>query len=562
MARPDPTACPTHLRTAVRPLLVADPAVPFRPSPIEDFGPGPLSAALDLWEHEGWPIQRVLVELRRNGGPVRGRGAPPHPALPAWTVEAFERYVAARGAEQRAARVAGLPPTEPVRLSWTARTAKGESLDARGAGQYEHTTWGRQYASADGSVRDLWIPSLGRAKPDRAAAEKAAIAYVIAQGAPTPRRRRGTEPPETATSTSRLPARVRVFDFGCADGSVTPLLDWGQAVVRERFAADAAPAFHEAATGVGTRPGASCVECKAISRCSSLRRTPGLWGAAPAAPRHSRRSVSAWDLRLHGECPAQYHLVRQLHLNDLTSENDGARRGRAVDAWLNERHGASPVRGCRDLPTPDESSIPPGFDLDAPLTDIAVRMMEEHRSLCPLNGIGQNEKALVQHRVTAYVPELDVVVLAVPDLLYSYRGRWIWRETKTSSRPLWEKRSLLRSYPQLALGVLLFSAGALDVDPRRSWVEFELLREERGASLLERIDPSRPENVAEAREVIAELAQPLLSDTSYEPRTGRHCLSCQARTWCRPGTAYVADHPPPPSASTPVPEADQRSRGV
>ncbi|MGW0419159.1 PD-(D/E)XK nuclease family protein [Streptomyces sp. NPDC003015] len=562
MARPDPTACPTHLRTAVRPLIVADPPVPFRPSPIEDFGPGPLFAALDLWEHEGRPLQHVLDELRGSGGPVRGRGAPAHPALLAWTVEVFERFVAARGAEQRAARAAGLPTTEPVRLSWTARTEKREILDARGAGQYEHTTWGRQYASADGSVRDLWIPSLGRAKPDRAAAEKAAMAYVMAQGVPTRRRRRATEPPETATSGSRLPDRVRVFDFGCADGSVTPLLDWGQAEVRERFAADAAPAFHGVATGVGTRPGASCVECKAISRCSALRRTPGLWGGAPAVPKHSRRSVSAWDLRLHGECPAQYHLVRQLHLDDLTPEHDGARRGRAVDAWLNERHMASSARGCRDLATPDESSIPPGFDLDPTLADVAVRMMEEHRSLCPLNGIGPDETVLVQHRVTAYVPELDVVVLAVPDLLYSYRGRWIWRETKTSSRPLWEGRSLLRSYPQLALGVLLFSAGAMDVDPRRSWVEFELLREERGASLLERIDPSRPENVAEAREVIAELAQPLLNDTSYEPRTGRHCHSCQARTWCRPGTAYAADHPPTPSARTSASEADQRSCGV
>ncbi|WP_406351727.1 PD-(D/E)XK nuclease family protein [Streptomyces sp. NBC_00658] len=556
IARPDPTACPTHLRTAVRPLLIADPPVPFRPAPLEDFGPGPLFAALDLWEHEGWPLGRVLEELRGTRGPFRGRGAPAHPALLAWTVKAFERYVSARDAEQHAAREAGLPATEPVRLGWSARTAKREAHDARGARQYEHTVWGRQYASVDGSVRDLWIPSLGRAKPDRVAAEKAAIAYVMAQGALTARRRRGTEPPESATYSYRLPDRVRVFDFGCADGSVTPLLDWGQTETRERFAADAALAFREAATGTGTQPGASCVECKAISGCASLRRTPGLWGAAPAAPTHSRRSVSAWDLRLHGECPAQYHLVRQLHLNDLTPENDGARRGRAVDAWLNERHEARPARGCRDLPVPDVSSIPTGFDLEAPLAGTAVRMMEEHRSLCPLNGIGPGEKVLVQHRVTAYVPELDIVVLAVPDLLHSYRGQWIWRETKTSARPLWEGRSLLRSYPQLALGVLLFAAGALDADPRRSWVEFELLREERGASRLERIDPGRPENVAEAREVIAELAQPLLSDTSYEPRTGRHCHSCQARTWCMPGTAYVADHPPASGPRPPAADVD------
>ncbi|WP_414506540.1 PD-(D/E)XK nuclease family protein [Streptomyces sp. NEAU-L66] len=542
-ARPDPTACPTHLRTAVRPLLTADPPVPFRPAPREEFGPGPLFAALDLWEHEGRPLTDVLDELRGTRGPFRGRGAPVHPALLAWTVEAIERYVAARGTEQKAAQAAGLPPTLAVRQGWTVRTAKRDAPDARGARQYEHTAWGRQYASEDGSVRDLWIPSLGRAKPDRAAAEKAAVAYVLALGQPAPRRRRGAEPPQAATEGDRLPARVRVFDFGCADGSVTPLLDWGQSEVRRRFAADAAPVFHKAATGVGTRPGPSCVDCKVISRCGALHRAPGLWDTTPAAPLRRRRSVSAWDLRLHGECPAQYHLVRRLHLDDLTMENDGARRGRAVDAWLNERHGVRPARGCRDLPVPDVSSIPPAFALDAPLGRVAVRMMEEHRALCPLNGIGPHEKVLVQHQVTAYVPELDVVVLAVPDLLYSHRGRMIWRETKTSSRPLFEGRSLLHSYPQLALAVLLFSAGALAAEPRRSWVEFELLCEDRASCRLERIDPSRPENVAEAREVIAELAQPLLGDTSYEPRTGRHCHNCQARTWCKPGTAYVAGHP-------------------
>ncbi|WP_157875059.1 hypothetical protein [Streptomyces resistomycificus] len=89
--------------------------------------------------------------MRQNRGPVRGRGAPSHPALSAWTVEVFERYVAARGTEQRAAPGGRAPPTEPVRLSWMARTERREVLDARGAGQYEHTTWGRKYASADGS---------------------------------------------------------------------------------------------------------------------------------------------------------------------------------------------------------------------------------------------------------------------------------------------------------------------------------------------------------------------------------------------------------------------------
>ncbi|WP_405823556.1 PD-(D/E)XK nuclease family protein [Streptomyces sp. NBC_00838] len=426
------------------------------------------------------------------------------------------------------------------------RTALREHPDDRGARQYEHKTWGRQYASADGTVRDLWIPSFGRAKTDRPAAEKAAIAHVVAHGLPARRRARVTRPPATSLVNPTPPERVRVFDFGCADGSVTPLLDWGPNTVRELFMRDAAPAFIAAATGTGVRPGASCVGCKVIGHCAQLPRTPELWGPlrAPVSSRVARRSISAWDLRLHGECPAQYHLVRHLRLNDLTPENSGARRGRVVDAVLNARHAQRSPRGCRELPPADESMLPPAHPLEEPLARSALQMLDEHRALCPLDGLAPEEKVLTQHRITAYVPELDVVVLAVPDLLHTRRGRWIWRETKTSAAPLWEGRPLLRSYPQLALAVLLFDKGALGDGPRRGRVELEHLREATGESRLEAIDPGRPATVAEAREVIADLAEPLLRDTSYEPRPGRHCHTCQVRTWCEPGTAHVADAPP------------------
>ncbi|MGV9852866.1 PD-(D/E)XK nuclease family protein [Streptomyces sp. NPDC003442] len=554
-ARSDPDVCPSHLRTAVRPLLSArlpdSPGTPpvsrtgEQPTLLEDFGAGPLFAALDLWEHRHRHPGRVVEELRQTRGAFRGRKAPAHPSLMAWTIHVFERYVAARAREQHAALAAGLPPTTPVQLDWTVRTALREHPDDRGARQYEHKTWGRQYASADGTVRDLWIPSFGRAKIDRPAAEKAAIAHVVAQGLPARRRARLAHPPATSLVNPTPPERVRVFDFGCADGSVTPLLDWGPDTVRELFRRDAAPAFIAAATGTGVRPGAGCVGCKVIGHCAQLPRTPELWGPlrAPVLPRAERRSISAWDLRLHDDCPAQYHLVRHLRLNDLTPENSGARRGRVVDAVLNERHAQRLPRSCRELPPACESMLPPAPPLEEPLTRSALRMLDEHRALCPLDGLAPGEKVLTQHRVTAYVPELDVVVLAVPDLLYTRRGRWIWRETKTSAAPLWEGRPLLRSYPQLALAVLLFDKGALGDGPRRGRVELEHLREGTRESRLEAIDPSRPATVAEAREVIADLAEPLLRDTSYEPRTGRHCHTCQVRAWCEPGTAHTADPP-------------------
>ncbi|MGV9786739.1 PD-(D/E)XK nuclease family protein [Streptomyces sp. NPDC003435] len=467
----------------------------------------------------------------------------------AWTIQAFERYVAARTRGQNAALAAGLPPTVAVRLDWTVRTALREEPDGRGVRQYEHKTWGRQYASADGTLRELWIPSFGRAKTDRPAAEKAAIAYVVAQGLPARRRSRLTPPPATSLVNPTPPDRVRVFDFGCADGSVTPLLDWGPDTVRDLFRRDAAPAFIAATTGTEVRPGASCVDCKVIGHCGQLPRTPALWGRlrAPLPARAARRSISAWDLRLHGDCPAQYHLVRHLRLNDLTPENAGARRGRVVDTVLNARHAQSPPRSCRGLLEADGSMLPSGHALEEPLARSALRMLDEHRALCPLDGLAPQDTVLTQHRVTAYIPELDVVVLAVPDLLHTRRGRWIWRETKTSAAPLWEGRPLLRAFPQLALAVLLFDKGALGDGPRRGRVELEHLREGLGESRLETIDPSRPATVAEAREVIADLAEPLLRDTSYEPRPGRHCQNCQVRTWCEQGTAHLSGLVPAPS---------------
>ncbi|MBA0051365.1 PD-(D/E)XK nuclease family protein [Streptomyces sp. AJS327] len=573
MARPDAAACPTHRRIAMRPQLVAEPAVPFLSTPYEEFGFGPLFAALDRVEHGGRSVEQVREELRNTRGPFRGRGAPVHPVHLAWTAHALERYVAARVREQAAAAEAGLPPTLAIGQPWTWRTRRLDAPDPRGARQYEHTLWGRMYTSADGAVRDLWLPSLGRAKTSRPGAELGAVARVMAHGAPTPRRRARDEPPTGATDTSRSPALVRVFDVGCADGSVEPLLgaapSFGEGPVeaRKRFEGDAVPAFLSIATATGTRPGESCVDCKAIAGCTDLKRTPSLWGGRRPPVARKRRSVSAWDLRLYAECPAQYHLVRRLHLNDLSGENEGARRGRFVDSWLDAHHGEQPVRGCRDRAAPNPDVLRSETELDEASAREATGMLAGHRLLCPLDGLGADERVLVQHRVTAYVPELDVVVLAVPDLVYTHRGRWVWRETKTSSRPLWERDSLLRTYPQLALGVLLFHAGALGDDPRRSWVELEHLREGHGESRLERIDPGRAEIVDEARHVIAGLAQPLLEDTTYEPRAGRHCHGCLARTWCRPGSAYATDHPLPhgpgafSSADGSEPSAELTPRG-
>ncbi|WP_340556982.1 PD-(D/E)XK nuclease family protein [Streptomyces sp. GSL17-111] len=544
MARPQPDGCPDHRRTAVRPLLTPSAVRRRARPPLEDFGLGPLFGALDLLEHENWSLDRVLDRLETSDGVIRERGRPCHPGLVRWTMGALERYVAQRAAQQEAAERAGLPPTFPVRSAWTVRTARRAEPDARGARQYEHTVWGRRYASADGHVRELWLPSLGRAKSSRPDAELAAVAYVLTRGAPGRTTRYGAFPAPEPTPDTDLPERVRVIDFGCAEGDARLLLDCDREEAERRFATFAAPAFHEAATGIGARPGTDCVDCKAIDACTSIRRTPALWGGRPGT-QTGRRSLSVSDLRAHDQCPAQYHLTRQLWLTSLQEEGEAIRRGRAVDAWLNDHHGATrrPVRGCHDLPGPADPANWTGGDhhLEGAIAREGAGMLDAHRACCPLDGLGADEQVLVQHRVAVYVPELDVVVLAVPDLLYTRSGGWVWRETKTSSSELWEGESLLRSYPQLALAVLLLNAGALGADPRRSWVEFELLH--RGEATLERIDPSRPDVVAEAEGVIAGLAGPLLEDTTFPSLTGRHCHHCDARPWCGPGTAFVTERP-------------------
>ncbi len=117
-------------------------------------------------------------------------------------------------------------------------------------------------------------------------------------------------------------------------------------------------------------------------------------------------------------------------------------------------------RGCRDLPPP--TALP---GLAEGETGPALRMLAQHRGVCPLDGLTAGEQVRAQPRLTAYDPVADAVVIADPDLLYSDAGGWVWRETKTSAAPLWEGIPLLENYPQLALAVVLMAAGVLGGDP-------------------------------------------------------------------------------------------------
>ncbi|MGX1808344.1 PD-(D/E)XK nuclease family protein [Nocardia sp. NPDC055321] len=519
---------------------------------MEDFTFAPMMGGLDLIEHDGWSQADAIAELMRTKGKFDSNRAPAHPSLLEWTVQAIPRYLAAREAEQ-AEREGSVPQTIPIRFEWAALYDRNGDPDSRGATRYERSVWGRRYGSADGSVRDIWLPSIKRARSNRSEAEKAAVAGVLATGEVCPRP--GFERPyrPLRIQPPLRPVRVRAFGYGCGDNKVVPILDWDQDEVRRRYREYAAPAFARAVAGSAAVPGSSCIKCKALAGCVTLPRTQGLWGGIPGEIRRPRRSLSAWDLRLYGQCPARYHLVRQLNLTSMRPEPVSAVRGRAVDARLNDQHRSRPVGGCRTVaspPDPDNWSAD-GVELTGQAARDGAAMLAQHAWLCPVDGSKSNERFLVQHQLSCYIPELDVVVIATPDLLYTRSGGWVWRETKTAGGRLWEGRSLLQNYPQLALGVLLLAAGVLGGELRRSRVELEVLYRDDGT--LEVLDPSRSAVVDEARDVIAGLADPLLRDDSYNPVPGRHCHDCEARPWCRTGREFI-DRNPLPEEQLPRPD--------
>ncbi|MFF2119388.1 PD-(D/E)XK nuclease family protein [Kitasatospora sp. NPDC058184] len=512
-------------------MLTESPKPPRSHSPLPDFPFLPWEILVDAAEFHGG--------VEPGASTYAGRQlASCLPAHRAWAVEAAAGYLVAHGTEQRRRDPAACPQTVPVMSRWIAFNG-GDRPDGRGVDQYELSAWGRQYASVDGAVRELWIPSLGTARPIRPLSELVAAASVLALGDPTDadyyyERWRPRRP------IPRRPGRVRVLGVGLADGSVRLLrdgdtgvvADWSVDEVRGLFERHVGPRISEVLDGRGRRPNQDCVKCKLLHSCPSVRRAPGLLGVSrPAQPR-KRRTVSVSDLRTHRDCPARYYLTRVLKLRPGGRESLAIRRGRAVDAWLNERH-ADPARvPCRRVPLP--TALP---GLDEHELDGAREMIRQHRRHCPFDRIDQGERCVPQKRLTVYDPKADVVVVADCDLLHTERGGVVLRETKTSARPPRGRPTLLERYPQLALGVLLMESGALGGDLRRSRVELEVLRTD-GASE-EELSPADPGHVSAARAVLESYTAAWAADTAYAaaPRAGFDCGECEALRWCATGRA-------------------------
>lgn len=509
LLRAEADACAWGRALRARPLLTQIPER-SRWKPVQDFFFTPVQSMLDAIEHAGSSMQAALADSRHS------RNC--HPVHRAWALDAVAAYLAARARHE----ASGYPVTFPVSDEWVG-LSRLRQADTRGVAQYERTAWGRRYATRDGLVREIWIPSIGSAKETRSEAEIAAAAAIAATGVPA----RGSfgEPYRKIATDAAAPQRVRVIGVGLGDGKPLVLADWDADEAVRQFEEHAKERYAAVLEGRALRPGSDCTTCEGLPGCTALPQVPGLLGVPAARRPRKRRSVSISDLRAYKSCPARFHLTRALYIKDGRTENEALRRGRAVDAWLNDRHGGRSRIPCRNVPLPTEL---PGLTEDE--LSPAVRMVEEHHAFCPLDGLPEGELVRAQWRLAAYDPVVDVVVIADPDLLYTDSGGWVWRETKTASRRTWEGRSLLRAYPQLALAVLLMAAGVPGGDPCRSRIELEILRE--NGSVCEEIDPFDDAARDEAREIISELATGWAHDEAYSPTPGDHCADCEVRRWC------------------------------
>ncbi|MEU6617483.1 PD-(D/E)XK nuclease family protein [Streptomyces parvus] len=521
LVRPDAARCPLGRALRARALVKAPGRLPAKP--VQDFSFSPFFALLDAVENDG----RSLDEAAEDPANFR-KCTPVHVA---WAREAAHRYLTARTDREAARGVAGHSPLLPVPIAWVAGSKKLAQPDARGVTQYERTVWGRGYASQDGLVREIWIPSLGTVKRDRPVVEIAAVAHVLLTGTPslTPFGAPSTPLPGPHVR----PERIRVIGVGLTDGSTETLADWTAEETEHRYLrAEVAASMAELADATEARPSTDCVRCVGLPDCMAVHRVPGLLGV-DATPR-KRRSLSVSDLRAYGDCAERYHAARVLKLRDGRTENAAIRRGRVVDAWLNERH-ADPARAsCRAVPLPERL---PGL-MDGEQHE-ALAMLHRHRAHCPFDGLAEHETVEPQRRVVVYDSRADVVLVADCDLVHTDRGGVVVRETKTTMSTYTHADGLMRQYPQLALAVLLVSEGVLGGDTLRSRVELEVLRPD--GVRLEELDPHDARTTARARALLVELAAGWAADRDYRaaPSSGTDCRDCEVHRWCSTGRRRI-----------------------
>ena len=519
-ARADERACPASAAAKARPGVRprGRDGAPRHGRP--EFALGPFMTALDLIEHRKIPMEAAL-ERAAKAEPGR---LPAHPGLTEWTRDAVSRYVAA--APDMAGVAEGVV-LEPSAHEWVYRWSPAEPRGDPSV--YEITAWGRRYRSPDGTTRELRLPRIGSAGArGRDPAEVAVAAYVAAFGMTAERLRRWGDPYRRARTRCDQVARVRIVEYGCADGSALVLFEGSSADAQAAFRDRGSPRLREAVSGTTERPGESCAACKLLTVCGTLPRVPGLLGLLGGG--QPLRTWSVTNGRDYATCPARDHL-RRLHLPRTGEYNEAARRGKAVHARIEELHSRTPATRCtgQDLRA-DVAHWREEWALSEEQARLGARQLAWHLPVCPLAADARVGLVWPERTIAVHDPLADLIVLAKPDLLYQDHGAWVWRETKTGGRTRNRETDVLATYPQAALATVMLAAGVPRGSLDGSRVEVEILRPD--GPDIHLLDPQDPRAVAHARDVVRDLAAAWHGDLLLDPNPGPWCGECEVARWC------------------------------
>lgn len=494
----------------------------------------PFNQVLDLMEF-GQRISEAEA-LDQLSPPNRIGSELVHEGLATWVRQAVSRYhtrLTSDMAEMNARNVVAVRP-------WVHQILADDPRSRT----HELCVWGRAYSyqTPGGVVRELRVPVVGSAgERTRSDAEKSVMAYVVAVGALIDSVRfeearglywGGRPFPLVPGSTSEPTDQVRVLEVGCSTGrAVAPLFQGSVEEATAYFADHGRQAIRELFRSPERTPGYDCLSCKERDVCARLPRGTGMLGIRDR--RRPRRIFTVTSGRYQTECAAKEHF-RALRLPvDQTRENTPAvRLGKGVHAWLQRLHDRSPRRPCTITDLPEDSGHwqASRWHFDGDEAREGAAMLAAHLEVCPYIGVSPDTLAHTEQVIVADDADCDTLVVAHADLVYQRNGSWCYREVKTTSaEKIIDGERLLSRYPQAALAVLLYRAGAIPLGPL-SAIEVEILTPN-GADLRV-LDPRSPALLDVARQKILPMAVAWHGDADHLPNPGKNCRRCPYPQWC------------------------------
>ncbi|WP_198045444.1 PD-(D/E)XK nuclease family protein [Kitasatospora mediocidica] len=462
----------------------------WKPPALDPFLNGPFMAAADALERS--------TDEPTPSAPRSRKPRPVHDGVRQWTSHALRMYREA---------FPDVPILRPAREPWVYQH-HGSAPDGSGTVDYRISAWGRYFESTDGRFRELRLP-VNRLRT-RTAAERAVAALVTAEGAPDPR-----------------VEQVRVVQFALSDGRTESVFEGTRLEALTAYRTHGAPAVRALLDSREYRPGSACASCAVAPICPKLRRAGGLLGVSDR--RRPRRTWSSTTGRAHRSCPARGYLRGlRLPVDDSRERGAAAERGRAIHAFLAQRHRSRPHTPCQaDIA---DDWVPEGYRLPDEERRLGGVLLRHHTEVCPLRIVGPESEVEVEPKLTFDDTAADLVVLMEPDLLYQdTNGAWVWRETKTSGSNR-THRDPLASYPQLALAVRIIGTSALHGGQANGRVELEVLRP--GGVDLRTLDPFDPGTRAAAEATLREQVTGWHSEDLYAAVPGPDCAGCEVARWC------------------------------